>query len=477
MAEKKANAEESYPAFDFNNVMADVLGDERGLTKADVDALKSKISSAHKDLMNRRKSGDLPFYDLPFKTKELRKLKRSADEIRKRVDNFVVLGIGGSALGTQAVFKALRPMNQNMIDRGKRRYPRLFVADNVDPEGITTLLSLIDVRSTVFNVVSKSGTTAETMSQFMIAYDQIRRSLGKSSLKEHIVATTDPEKGLLRQLAEDLELETFSVPPGVGGRFSVFTPVGLLPLAVSGVNVAELLRGAAAAAETCTRAGLWSNPAYLFAAVAYALKQKKNRSIMVMMPYSDALSEVSSWFVQLWAESLGKKLSTSGDEVFAGQTPLKAVGATDQHSQVQLFMEGPHDKVVTFIGVKDYRWDIKIPTLFKDMPDLAYLGGNPLSRLIQTEQAATARALTEAGRPNMTLTLPKITPAAVGYLLYMLEVATVVSGYLYDIDPLDQPGVELGKKFTYGIMGRPGFESFAEEFNNGPEPKKKYIVS
>jgi glucose-6-phosphate isomerase len=476
MAEKKSVKREISVELDFNNLMADVVGEQDGLDKADIDELKPVFTKAHKDLMNRRKEGELPFYDLPFMTKELRRLRKSADEIRKRVDNFVVLGIGGSALGTTAVFRALRPWNQNLVDKAKRRYPRLFVADNVDPEAMAALLSLVDPRHTVFNVVSKSGTTAETMSQFMVVYDQLRRSLGKSSLKDHIVATTDPEKGVLRDLANEAGMEAFEVPPGVGGRFSVFSAVGLLPLAVSGVNVTELLKGAAAASEVCTRSALWSNPAYLFAAVNYALKEKKGKSILVMMPYVEALAQVADWFAQLWAESLGKKETTDGRVVHAGQTPIKAVGATDQHSQIQLYMEGPRDKVIAFIGVNEYRVDVKIPNLFKNQQGLAYLGGSSLGTLIKAEQAATARALAAAGRPNMTLTLNKVAPFSVGYLLYLLEVAAVVSGYLYNINPLDQPGVEMGKKFTYGLMGRPGFEEWKAEFEKGAAPKKKYIV-
>ncbi|MDY6851007.1 MAG: glucose-6-phosphate isomerase [Thermodesulfobacteriota bacterium] len=476
MSKKKSASKDSLLELDFNNVMAEVLGPDMGLAKAELDELKPKLTEAHKALMNRRKQGELPFYDLPFQTRELRKLRRSADEIRRKVDNFVVLGIGGSALGTSAVFKALRPLNHNLVERAKRRFPRLFVADNVDPEGMAALLNLVDPRRTIFNVVSKSGTTAETMAQFMDVYDQIRRSLGKSSLKEHIIFTTDPENGLLRSLGNKVGFECFDVPPGVGGRFSVLTPVGLLPLAVAGVNVAELLRGAAAAAEVCAKSALWTNPAYLFAALTYTLHRRKGRSILVMMPYADALAGMADWFNQLWAESLGKRLSTDGRVVWAGQTPIKAVGATDQHSQVQLYIEGPQDKVVVFLGVNAYRVEVRIPQLFKEDEGIAYLGGHTLGELIRTEQAATARALAMAGRPNMTFTMPKVTPASLGYLIYVLEVATVISGYLYGVDPLDQPGVEMGKQYTYGLMGRPGFESFKTAYNKGPTPKKKFIL-
>jgi len=477
MSARSSDPLETLFEMDFNNVMAEVLSSDNGLALSDINELKAPLAQAHKDLMRRRADQELPFYDLPFQTQEVKTIRRMADDIRKKAENFVVLGIGGSSLGAKALFKALTPLNHNLIDTGKRRFPRLFVADNVDPEGMVTLLNYVDPRRTVFNVISKSGATAETMSQFMIILDRLRRSLGKTAVKDHIVLTTDPDKGILRELANEEGFRSLSVPPGVGGRYSVFTPVGLLPLAVIGVNVAELLKGAAAASEVCTLGPLWSNPSYLFAAVTFALRRKRNRSILVMMPYADALAEVADWFNQLWAESLGQRLSTDGREVLAGQTPVKAVGATDQHSQLQLYMEGPQDKVVVFIGVKQYRMDIRIPAIFEDKDELAYMGGHTLGELIQTEQAATARALAEAGRPNLTITLPGITPASMGYLLYFLEVATVASGYLYQINPLVQPGVERGKKFVYGIMGRPGYESFEAAYNKRPNLKKKYIFS
>ena len=476
MAESTANAKEPLIEFDFNNVMNDHLGRDAGLDRKDIDDLKGVIGEAHKDMMNRRKEGKLPFLDIPAQIKALRKLKRSADDIRKRIDNFVVLGIGGSALGARAIFKALRPLNQNLLEKSKRRFPRLFVADNVDPEGINSLLNLVDPRHTVFNIVSKSGTTTETMSQFFVVYDQIRRSLGRSSLKDHIIVSTDPQEGVLKKVSDQMGFETFDILPGLGGRFSVLTSVSLMPLAVAGVNVAELLRGANQAAEICTRQNLWNNPAYLFAAVAYALRMNKGRTIMVMMPYAEALSEVVDWFSLLWAESLGKTLTMDGRQIQAGQTPVKALGVTDQHSQIQLYMEGPQDKVIVFLGVKNFRTDVKIPTLFKEQDDLKYLGGHTLGQLVRIELAATARALAMSERPNMTLTMPKITPASIGYLLYLLEVAAITSGYLYQVNPMDQPGVEMGRNLVYGLMGRPGFESFKNEFNKGATPKKKYII-
>lgn len=476
MPEKKPGTKEPLVELDYNNVMADVLESNKGITAKQFNDTKPRMNEIHKELMRRRKEGELPFYDLPFQTQTLKSIRRMAEGIRKRTENFVVFGIGGSALGALALFTALSPQNHNLLESSRRRFPRLFVADNADPETIATLLNYVDPRQTVFNVISKSGTTTETMSQFMIVHDRLRRSLGKSSVKDHIVITTDPKEGFLREFANQEGYQTLDIPPGVGGRFSVLSAVGLLPLAVTGVNVVELLKGAAAASDVTTLPTLTRNPAYLFAVLTYLLKQLKKRSTLIFMPYADALTGVADWFNQLWAESLGKRYSTKGKVVFAGQTPVKAIGTTDQHSQLQLYMEGPEDKVVVFVGIKSYRVDIRIPAVFKEHEGLSYLSGQTLGELIQTEQLATAQALAQAGRPNMTLTLNRITAASMGYLMYLLEVATLAAGYLYQIDPLDQPGVEMSKNYTYGLMGRPGFESYKAEFNKTLRSKKKYIV-
>lgn len=476
MTAKNTAPQEPLLEMNFNHVMAENLPPDIGLTWSEIEALGPALKQAHQSLMQSRQDGLLPFYDLPFQTRELRAVRRAAEEVRRTAENLVVFGIGGSALGTTALFQALAPQGHNLLDRTQRRFPRLFVADNVDPESIAALLNFVDPRRTVFNIISKSGATTETMSQFMIVYDRLRKSLGRSSVREHLILTTDPEKGFLRDLADREGYTVLDVPPQVGGRYSVLTAVGLLPLAAVGINVSELLRGAAAAAETCTRANFKQNPAYLFAALAYALNTRRGRSILVMMPYSSALSGLADWFCQLWAESLGKLKSTDGRVVRAGQTPVRAVGATDQHSQLQLYMEGPQDKAIVFLKPKTYRSDLRIPPVFKEYNQVNYLGGHSLGELMDMEQASTAKAVARAGQPNLTLTLPRIMPAAMGYLLYMLETATVASGHLYQVNALDQPGVELSKNYAYGLMGRPGYKNYMDEFKAGPRSKKKYIL-
>ncbi len=443
------------------------------MTEADLASIREALVAARKNVESQYKKGALPFMDLPFQDEEL---YRSLAGNLKKFENLVVLGIGGSALGTKAVFTALRPLNHNSLPAGKRGFPRLFVADNIDPEGFAVLLDNLDIRKTVFNVISKSGATAETMSQFLVVYDRLKRDLGKTSLKDHLIITTDPESGVLRKIVEDQNLMSLSVPPGVGGRFSVMTAVGLAPLAAAGVDIGEFLAGAAEAQREPAD-DVMKNMAYLFAGLNWHLTTRKKRSSLVMMPYADSLSEVSDWFGQLWNESLGKGQLLNGKEAATGQTAIKALGATDQHSQLQLYMEGPRDKTICFLRTDSFRQNVNIPKTLTEHPELAYLGGHNLGELLNFEQKGTAMALAQSGRPNFTISMPQVTPTSLGYLMHMLEVATVVSGVLYKINPLDQPGVELGKKYTYGLMGREGFEEFKADYDKNLRSEAEYILS
>jgi len=454
--------------FDYTQMMADVVGSKLGVVPSELEQAVDRVRAIHVSLQDARESGDLPFYDLPFQT-GVDDLIEMADGIASRFDAFVVLGIGGSALGTTAVARALLPLYATSSR------PRLFVLDNVDPDGVGGLLDSLDPTRTCFCVISKSGTTVETMSQFLIAREWVRNACG-DNYRDHFVLITDPETGVLRKLAEEEGYENLAVPAGVGGRFSIFTPVGLLPLAVAGVDVRSLLAGAAKVEPQISNPDLFENPAYLNGLLQY-LSYQKGATISVMMPYSDRLRDVADWYRQLWAESLGKRVSLSGEEIFTGPTPVNALGATDQHSQLQLYMEGPFDKVVTFITV-DNQKPVSIPNA-DDIPDLAYLGGKKLSALLSFEQKASAIALARAGRPNCTIRLAEITPQSIGALLYIFEVQTVFSGGLFGVDPLDQPGVEAGKIITSALMGRSGFDKERQEiidWERRADPKVLHVI-
>jgi glucose-6-phosphate isomerase len=313
------------------------------------------------------------------------------------------------------------------------------------------------------------------MSQFMIIKELLEAKMGKEAAKGQIVCTTDPKSGNLIKIAKEEGYKTFYIPSGVGGRFSELTPVGLLPAAFCGIDIAGLLQGAAEMDERCKTGDIYKNPAHMFA-LLHTIGMKRGKNITVMMPYADSLKYISDWFAQLWAESLGKQYDLDGNAVYAGQTPVKALGVTDQHSQVQLYAEGPFDKIIVFLGVDEYRETVTIPKLYADMPSLGFLGGVTHNQLIKTEQDATEYALTKAGRMNMTLTLPKVNAQTIGQLLYFFEVATAYAGELLNIDAFNQPGVEGGKDATYAYFGRPGYEQKKKEMDAAPAKDAKYMI-
>jgi glucose-6-phosphate isomerase len=455
---------------DFGGMMTDAVGRRHGLTVDQIDDMSEPFKAVHKNLQQRRRAGDLPFYELQA---ALKKVLKTARRIVKDCEDFVVLGIGGSALGGIALFRGLAHPQHNLLPEVKRNgLPRVFFADNIDPEGFGALLDLVNLEKTVFNVISKSGGTAETMSQFLIVRDRLIRRLGRKGHTTHIIATTDPEHGHLRTLAREQGYESLSIHPGVGGRFSVLSPVGLLPAAVAGIDIAELLAGARNADRACKKGGLWKNPAAMNAVLQVLAYTVKRKPISVMMAYSDALRDVADWYRQLWAESLGKRLDVSGRVVHVGPTPVKALGATDQHSQLQLYMEGPFDKVITLLTVEKFRKTVRIPRGFKDMDGISYLGGHTLNDLMKAEEQGTEFALTQARRVHTAIRLPEINPFTVGQLLFLLEVQTLYAGGLLKINPLDQPGVEAGKEFTYGMMGRKGFEDRAQGIASKRQEKR-----
>jgi glucose-6-phosphate isomerase len=330
------------------------------------------------------------------------------------------------------------------------------VVDNPDPSTMRGLLEGIDPARTLFNVISKSGATAETMAQYLVVREVVEHAVGDGNARGHFLFTTDPAKGVLRRIGEAEEIPMLPVPENVGGRFSVLSPVGLLPAAVCGIDIDALLAGAARMEERCRTDRLADNPAGTLATLLHHADTAWGRPIHVLMPYSDRLRSLALWFQQLWAESLGKARTLAGEVRPTGPTPVPALGATDQHSFLHLMMEGPQDKVVVFVEVEDHGGDMTIPGRHPEMPELSYLGGHSLGELINTERRATAEALRLEARPNATFHMPRVSSETVGEMLMLLQVATVYAGALYGVDPLDQPGVELSKRLTYGLMGRDG---------------------
>ena len=423
----------------------------------------------HADIDARRKAGALPFHDLPHQ--DLSGIERFAAERRGSFDDLVVLGIGGSSLGLLAVNAALRTPFPRLEPS-----PRLTVLDNIDPVRVASLLAVADPRRTLVNVITKSGDTAETMSCFLVLRKWLTDALGPAGAREHLVVTTDAAKGALRKIATDEGLAAFTVPDGVGGRFSVLTPVGLLPAALLGIDIRGLLAGAAAMDRRLASPELMENPALLGAALHH-LAYQDGRRISVMFAYADQLYLLADWYRQLWAESLGKRRRRDGTECPVGPTPVKSLGVTDQHSQVQLYRDGPDDKVYTFLAVDRFSAGVPIPPVAKaaGLDAVAYLGGHSLEELLAAEERATEAALFRAGRPLTRIVFPEVTPRAVGEYFHLLEATTVAAGGMFGIDPLDQPGVEEGKKYAYGLMGRPGFEEKRSELEGLPAGDGRFL--
>ncbi|MDL2248193.1 glucose-6-phosphate isomerase [Tyzzerella sp. OttesenSCG-928-J15] len=460
---------------DYNNMMSEFVG-SYGIEKQDFDKIEGKLNNAVSAMEVKRQNGLMDWRELPHNQKKVvEDIKEYVAEMKNTIDAFVVLGIGGSALGPMAVQQALNHPYYNELSKNERKGPKFYIADNVDPERLTYLFQIIDVNKCLFNVISKSGSTSETMSQFMIIKEMLEKKLGKEGAKSHIVCTTDAQNGNLIKIAKEEGYKTFIIPSGVGGRFSQLTPVGLLPACFCGIDIDGLLKGAAFMDKQCSNKNISENPAYTYAALNY-LAMEKGQHICVMMPYADRLKYISDWYVQLWAESLGKKYDSKGNVVNIGPTPIKALGVTDQHAQVQLFAEGPFDKLVVFIGVDNFHEDIEIPAIYGEIPSLGFLGGETHSKLIKTEQAATEYALLKAGKMNMTITLPEVNAFTLGQLIYMFEVATGFMGELMDINAFDQPGVEEGKNATYAMFGRPGYEEKKKELDAKPAKKSDYII-
>ncbi len=437
----------------YSNIMQDIIGNN-GLTVNDFNSLDT--AKIH-DMILNRKSPELAFLDLPEQdTSAIKDIGKYATQF----DNFIILGIGGSALGPRTILESLSPFHNY------HKKPRIFIYDNVDPMTLESILKTVDISKSLINVISKSGSTAETAVSFMILWQKLKDL--NLQPEKHIVLTTDPEKGNLRKIVKDYNLKSLPIHPGVVGRFSVLSPVGLLTAEVVGIDSDELLRGAKEIGQRCLAPGLFENPSILFASASYLLQDLKKRNITVMLPYSDRLKSFSEWFCQLWAESLGKNGK--------GLTPYPSTGTTDQHSQLQSWMEGPENYAVVFIAVEDYGTDFEIPGVFTDIEGMNYLSGHSLAELIKIEQEATEIALTKNGKPNISISIPRIDAYHLGQLFHFFSIATAMTGFLYGVNPFNQPGVEEGKDLTYGMLGKKGYEHKKDEFISYRKNKGKYSV-
>lgn len=432
---------------DLNGFFSPALAD----APSDPHAIAVDFNGAHRGLSALRSSGQLGFAALPGDSLICDHALTLSRKF-KSVKNVLLFGIGGSALGAASLHLALKGPWSNLNPGGA---PRLFVLDNIEPKPLCDLVDFVGQDDNLYLFISKSGNTSETLAQYLF----VKKHFPKFS-DERTVIITDPHKGFLHDLVVKNNLAHLTVPSSVGGRFSVFSSVGLFPLAVCGVDVKSLLDGASHMETRCRSEVLAQNPAGLLA-VSFYHQLKQGVTQWVILPYSDRLRLFGDWFAQLFAESLGKKYSLDGQEVRSGFTPLKALGVTDQHSQLQLYLDGPRDKAVVFVDVQNGGADAPLWDKKFDDDRIDFLTGKNLSDLLAAEKQATEESLRESGCPNLTVKMSEINVFQMGQLYQLCMNTVAYLGAFLNINPYDQPAVEKIKEFTFGLMGRPGFDGFS----------------
>lgn len=446
---------------DFNYVMDKYISG--GLNEETFEKYKEKAKLGLSRLLRMFDDGQAGFINLP--KQDTAPIKKFAKEVSGKFNDLIVVGIGGSSLGVETVCNAILPFGYNARSFAERGcFPRVWVADNVDPCKISSILAECQPEDTFVCIITKSGSTVETAANFSIIYEWLVQKV--KNPKKQICAITDPEKGALRAMTNEKGFVSFEVQPNVGGRFSVLSPVGLVPAALLGMDIDKLLEGAAAANKDNYEKIIVMSAIYM-----YFMDMGKN--INVMMPYSSRLISFADWYCQLWGESLGKSKDKDGKEIFFGSTPVRATGTVDQHSQVQLYKEGPNDKMFTFIEVINHDKDKKI---ISPCESYDYLNGHTLGKLCNIELIGTEAALKNSDRPSLKISLDVIDEFNVGTLFMLWQYIVPVIGLANNIDPFDQPGVEEGKDYAYAMLGRKGYDSTKQKLEEIYKKQDDFVI-
>ncbi|MED4130429.1 glucose-6-phosphate isomerase [Shouchella miscanthi] len=421
--------------------------------------LQDQVTTAHQALHEKTGAGNdfLGWIDLPvdYDKEEFARIQLAAKKIRQDSDVLIVAGIGGSYLGARAAIEALNHSFFNVLSNEQRNAPQvIFVGQNISSTYIRDLFDLLEGKDVSVNVISKSGTTTEPAIAFRIFRDFLEKKYGKEEARTRIYATTDKEKGALKTLANEEGYESFVIPDDVGGRFSVLTAVGLLPIAVSGLDIEQMMKGAQEARNAYASPTLEENEAYQYAAVRNVL-YNKGKTIELMVNYEPQLHFVSEWWKQLFGESEGKDQK--------GIYPASVDFSTDLHSMGQYVQDGRRDLFETVLHVEQVDKHIEIEKADQDLDGLNYLAGETMDFVNKQAFKGTMLAHTDGGVPNLIVSIPKLDEYTFGYLVYFFEKAVAVSGYLMGVNPFDQPGVEAYKKNMFALLGKPGFEKEKEE--------------
>jgi len=429
------------------------------LNDNEISNLQSMVREAHNMLHNGTGAGHdfLGWVDLPvnYDKEEFSRIKKAAEKIKGNSDVLIVIGIGGSYLGARAAIEALSHNFYNTLPRGKRATPQIyFVGNNISSTYITDLLEAIEGLDVSVNVISKSGTTTEPAVAFRIFKAYVEKKYGKEGAKERIFATTDKARGALKSLADAEGYETFVIPDDVGGRYSVLTAVGLLPIAAAGINIDDMMKGAADSREAYSNSDLNANDAYKYAAARNSL-YRKGKVTEILVNYEPALHYFNEWWKQLYGESEGKDNK--------GIFPAAVDFSTDLHSMGQYIQEGLRNIYETVINVEKARKEVVIEESAENIDGLNFLAGKTMDFVNKKAFQGTVLAHNDGGVPNIIVNIPELTPYYFGYLVYFFEKACAVSGYLNGVNPFDQPGVEAYKKNMFALLGKPGFENMKAE--------------
>nr|WP_058485899.1 glucose-6-phosphate isomerase [Defluviitalea phaphyphila] len=439
--------------FDYSNA---------GILSNEIEASKWQLEGAHKMLHEKTGVGNdfLGWVDLPvnYDKEEFDRVKKAAKKIRENSDVLIVIGIGGSYLGARAVIEGLSHTFYNILPKEKRQSPEIyFVGNNISGTYLKHLLDIVEGKDISVNVISKSGTTTEPGIAFRIFKKYLEEKYGKEKASERIFATTDKQRGALRKLSEEEGYETFIIPDDVGGRFSVLTPVGLLPIAVSGIDIDKLMEGARDGREEYSKEKFEDNSAYQYALIRNIL-YKKGKQNEILVNYEPALHYISEWWKQLYGESEGKDNK--------GIFPASVDFSTDLHSLGQYIQDGRRNLFETVLNVETPKVDITLESEEKDLDGLNYLAGKTMDFVNKKAFQGTLLAHVDGGVPNLVINIPEINEYYIGKLLYFFEKACGISGYILGVNPFDQPGVEAYKKNMFALLGKPGYEELRDKLLN-----------
>ncbi len=437
---------------DYSNALAFI-------DESEITCLSPFIKKAHEMLHNKTGPGSdfTGWVDLPkvYDRDEFARIKAAAERIKSDSEALVVIGIGGSYLGARAAIEALAHSFHNLMPRSKRNTPEIyFVGNSISSTYMAELFELLDGKDISVNVISKSGTTTEPAIAFRVFREYLESKYGKEEAAKRIYATTDKARGALKKLADEEGYESFEIPDDVGGRFSVLTAVGLLPIAVAGIDIDEMMRGAADAADQYNNDDVTVNECYQYAAVRNAL-YRKGKTIEIMVNYEPSMHYFTEWWKQLYGESEGKDQK--------GIFPAGVDFTTDLHSMGQYIQDGLRNIFETVLNVEKPRKNIMIKADKDDLDGLNFLAGKDVDFVNKMAMQGTVLAHTDGGVPNLVISIPEMNSYWFGNLVYFFEKACGISGYLLGVNPFDQPGVEAYKKNMFALLGKPGYEKEREK--------------